>query len=134
MPTTPHQIQQEFHGYVYFEDADWWHNFSITKKCAHAIQEFRRAVFALMPHYEHEVQVYEETLYQVWERSEHVVDHMQWHAKRDIALMVALAELYDECVDQITPVNFKTGRIHNYLNIKAESIHSLLSTMHNIRC
>mgnify|MGYP001601914011 CR=1 FL=1 len=134
MPDSPRPPQPEFYGYVYFDDPQWWHRFAVTPECARAIQQFRQAIIALMTEFGEDICSYEAAIHQLWQTSERVVNLMQWHAKRDIAVMVALAQLFEECVDRITPVSSCTEFIRNNLKIKATSIRSLLSTMHDVHC
>jgi hypothetical protein len=126
--------QETCHGYVYFDDPDWWRGFGVTEKCARAITEFRQAVAALRPGDQEDISTCEAVIEHVWEISERVANLMEWHAKKDIAVIIALAQLYEACVDRTSPRSFRIERIRANLNTKAESIRSLLLRMHDVRC
>ncbi len=132
MPNAPHHPRPELNGYLYFDDPDWWHCFTVTGECAQAIEEFRQAVNDLELWSGEELDIYEAMMSELWETSERVVNQMQWHAKRDIVVIVELAQLYQACIDRTAPVNFRTECIRNNLKMKAASIRSLLSTMHDV--
>ncbi len=134
MSNAPKYPQSEFYGYLLFDEPDWWHDFNITKKCARYIEEFRHAVIPLQSWNGEDAHAYEATIRQLWETSEHVVNHMQWHTKRNIAVLIALAELYEECTDWITPLSFRTEFIRYNLNIKAMCIRSSIARMHDVHC
>ncbi len=134
MPAAPRLSQPQFHGYVLFDDPDWWHCYAVTQECARAIDAFRQAVAALQSGNQKDANAYEATVDHLWELSECVVNHMQWHARRDVAVILTLAQLYDACVDQIMSTTSRTAFIRSCLDTKATAIRNLLSTMHDFPC
>jgi hypothetical protein len=134
MPESPHSAQEHFHGYVYFDDPDWWRGFTVTEKCARAIEEFRAAVSALEPWNGKEEIAYEAKMDRLWEQSRRAVELMQWHARKDIAVMVELLRLHEECVDRTEPASYRAGFIRNNLDTTAASFRAVLSTMHGVEC
>ena len=120
--------QQEFQGYVYFEDPEWWRGFKVTEQCARDIEGFRSAIAALKPWDGVWLDAYEEMVKGLWKKSEEVLNRMQWDTKRNLALIVELAKLYEECIDRVEAVNFYTKYVRGNLEIKASAIRLLIQS------
>ena len=127
--------KHQFHGYVYFDDPDWWRGFKLTEECARAIDHFRKSVLALQSKETYAEADYERAISRIWEASEDVANRMEWHTTRNIALMVELSRIYDDSVRRILdPVSYYVRHIRDNLRVKAWSIRSLLTTMHDVPC
>ena len=125
---------QEFYGYMYFDDPDWCKGFSISQTCASAIDAFRAAIALIHNADPNQHSYYAEAVCLLHETSERIANHMQWHTRKNIALMLGLAQLYETAAQHIVKVDFHAGYIRSYMQQKAASVHSLLSRMHDLPC